>query len=454
MPPRAAQGSCQVLHHPGMSDSPYSSPGAPAPSRAPLISADEALARLLAAVHPLAVPETVATPEAWGRVLARDVVSTVDVPPADNSAMDGYALRHADLGSAADGLLAISQRIPAGIVGAPLRPGTAARIFTGAQVPAGADTVVMQEACEAVSPVEEGDLLGGVRVRELPAAGSNIRRRGEDVAAGATVLRAGRRLDAAAIGLAATVGAAWLEVARRPRVALFSTGDELVMPGEPLPPGAIYNSNRYMLGALLRGLGCAVSDLGNVPDRLAATRAMLREAATGHDLILSSGGVSVGEEDHLKPALAAEGRLDLWSIAIKPGKPLAFGAVRRSADPAALVAGPGQTWFIGLPGNPVSSFVTFVLFVRPVLLRLQGAQLPAQPGTPLRADFSWPRPDKRREFLRVRRNAAGGLDLFPNQGSGVLTSLAWADGLADIPPGQAVAPGDLVRFIPLAELAP
>src|SRR6185369_8578156 len=186
-------------------------------------------------------------------------------------------------------------------------------------------------------------------------------------------------------------------------------------------PGAIYNSNRFMLGALLRGQGCVVTDLGNVPDRLDATRAMLREAAAQHDLILSSGGVSVGEEDHLKPALAAEGRLDLWAIAIKPGKPLAFGAVRREG---------AETWFIGLPGNPVSSFVTFALFVRPVLLRLQGASALAPVGVPVRADFAWPRPDKRREFLRVRRNASGGLDLYANQGSGVLTSLAWGDGLA------------------------
>jgi molybdopterin molybdotransferase len=428
------------------------------PPRAPLISADDALARLLAAVQPHGHVESVPTPEAWGRVLGRDVVSAVDVPPADNSAMDGYALRRADVEGAAGGLLAVSQRIPAGVVGTPLRPGTAARLFTGAQVPPGADTVVMQESCEPVAPVAEGDRLGGVRVRELPEAGSNIRRRGEDVAAGTTVLRAGRRLDAAAVGLAATVGAARLEVARRPRVALFSTGDELVMPGEPLPPGAIYNSNRFMLGALLRGLGCEVTDLGNVPDRLEATRAMLREAAAGHDLILSSGGVSVGEEDHLRPALAAEGRLDLWSIAIKPGKPLAFGAVRRAA--AGAGAGQGaeaagaQTWFIGLPGNPVSSYVTFVLFVRPVLLRLQGAESLAPAAVQMRADFDWPRPDRRREFLRVRRNAEGGLDLFPNQGSGVLTSLAWADGLADIPPGQPVARGDVVRFVPLPELAP
>ena len=410
--------------------------------RGPLISADDALARLLAAVAPLGRTENVTTPEAWGRVLARDVVSPVSVPPEDNSAMDGYAIRLADLGGAADAVLPVSQRIAAGRPGQPLAAGTAARIFTGAQVPAGADAVVMQEHCEAIASDAP---FGAVRVNELPSPGMAIRRQGEDVMQGRVVLAAGHRLDAAAIGLAATVGMARLDVAARPRVALFSTGDELVMPGEPLPPGAIYNSNRFMLGALLRGQGCVVTDLGNVPDRLDATRAMLREAAAGHDLILSSGGVSVGEEDHLKPALAAEGRLDLWAIAIKPGKPLAFGAVRRVG---------GETWFIGLPGNPVSSHVTFTLFVRPVLARLQGARATLPVGVPVRADFAWPRPDKRREFLRVRRNDAGGLDLYRNQGSGVLTSLAWGDGLADIAPGQVVRPGDLVRFLSLAELAP
>ena len=422
-----------------------SAPAPTPPARGPLISADDALARLLAAVVPSGRTETVATPEAWGRVLARDVVSTVHVPPEDNSAMDGYAVRIADLANGAGTLLPVSQRIAAGRVGQPLAAGTAARIFTGAQIPPGADAVVMQEYCEAVASTGADDPFGGVRVNELPTPGMAIRRQGEDVMRGHVVLRAGHRLDAAAIGLAATVGMARLEVAARPRVALFSTGDELVMPGEPLPPGAIYNSNRFMLGALLRGQGCVVTDLGNVPDRLDATRAMLREAAAGHDLILSSGGVSVGEEDHLKPALSAEGRLDLWAIAIKPGKPLAFGAVRRDD---------GETWFIGLPGNPVSSHVTFTLFVRPVLARLQGA--PAQMPRPItmRADFDWPRPDKRREFLRVRRNETGGLDLYANQGSGVLTSLAWGDGLADIPPGQAVQRGDQVRYLSLAELAP
>ena len=426
-----------------MTESPPKS--APA-GRGPLISADDALARLLAAVAPLGRSETVPTPEAWGRVLAQDVVSAVNVPPEDNSAMDGYAIRIADLADGAGTRLPVSQRIVAGRPGQPLATGTAARIFTGAQVPPGADAVVMQEHCEAIPSSGAADPFGGVRIDELPSPGMAIRRQGEDVMKGHVVLHAGHRMDAAAVGLAATVGMARLDVAARPRVALFSTGDELVMPGEPLPPGAIYNSNRFMLGALLRGQGCVVTDLGNVPDRLDATRAMLREAAAGHDLILSSGGVSVGEEDHLKPALAAEGRLDLWAIAIKPGKPLAFGAVRQ--------AGGGETWFIGLPGNPVSSHVTFTLFVRPVLARLQGAQALLPQGVPVRADFAWPKPDKRREFLRVKRNATGGLDLYRNQGSGVLTSLAWGDGLADIAPGQAVQPGDLVRYLSLAELAP
>jgi molybdopterin molybdotransferase len=427
-------------------NAPASNPSSALPTRGPLISADDALARLLAAVSPLGRTETVSTPDAWGRVLAQDVVSGVHVPPEDNSAMDGYAIRIADLVNGVGSVLPVSQRIAAGQPGRPLAAGTAARIFTGAQVPIGADAVVMQEHCVAVAPTGADDPFGAVRINELPASGMAIRRQGEDVMQGHRVLQAGHRLDAAAIGLSATVGMARLDVALRPRVALFSTGDELVMPGEPLPPGAIYNSNRFMLGALLRGQGCVVTDLGNVPDQLDATRAMLREAAADHDLILSSGGVSVGEEDHLKPALAAEGRLDLWAIAIKPGKPLAFGAVRQP--------GGGETWFIGLPGNPVSSHVTFTLFVRPVLARLQGAQAVMAVGLPVRADFAWPKPDKRREFLRVRRNAEGGLDLYRNQGSGVLTSLAWGDGLADIAPGQTVQPGDMVRFLSLAELAP
>ncbi|MGL6110364.1 MAG: molybdopterin molybdotransferase MoeA [Rubrivivax sp.] len=409
--------------------------------RPPMLSLDEALERLLrgAATHVIGQTEAVSTFDALGRVLADEVRSALDVPPADNSSMDGYALRAADAAMAND-LLPVAQRIPAGVVGGRLEPGTAARIFTGAQIPAGADTVLMQEQGEAVA----GDGLGAVRVRKAPSVGDWIRRRGEDVRLGDVVLAKGRRLTAQALGLVASVGAARLQVVRRPRVALFSTGDELVMPGEPLKPGAIYNSNRFMLRGLLQGCGCEVADLGIVPDRLLATREVLRKAAQGNDLILSSGGVSVGEEDHLRPALQAEGRLESWQVAIKPGKPLAFGEVSTDGAPGAL--------FIALPGNPVSSFVTFSLCVAPLLRALQGAD-PAWPtALPLRADFDWPRADKRREFLRVRLNGRGGLELFANQSSGVLTSAVWADGLVDNPPGQVVHRGDIVRFLPLSEL--
>ncbi len=400
---------------------------------------DEALARLVevASARRWQDTETLPTSAALGRVLAAPVVSALDVPPADNSSMDGYALRFADLAAGAP--LVVSQRIPAGVVGAALQPGTAARIFTGAQIPPGADTVVMQEQCEALAGEPPQVRVGGP-----VESGQWVRRRGEDVQRGSTVLAAGQRLTPQALGLAASVGAATLQVLRRPRVALFSTGDELVMPGEPLPPGAIYNSNRFTLRALLEAGGCLVDDLGIVPDRLDATRAALRRAAEGNDLIITSGGVSVGEEDHLKPAVQAEGRLDLWQMAIKPGKPLAFGAVRRAGD--------GEALFMGLPGNPVSSFVTFLLAVAPVLRALQGLPAALPQALPLPAGFDWPKPDKRREFLRARLGPDGRLALFPNQSSGVLTSAVWADGLVDNPPGRAIAPGDTVRFLPLASL--
>jgi molybdopterin molybdotransferase len=407
------------------------------PEARALLSLDEALARLTAGGHARRIVDTefVPTFDALGRVLAADVVSPIDVPPQDNSSMDGYALRAADV-PAAGAVLPVSQRIPAGQVGAPLAPGSAARIFTGAQVPAGADAIVMQEQTEPA-----GD--GAVRILAAPPAAQWIRRRGEDVRAGATVLARGTCLGPAALGLAATVGAATLSVLRRPRVALFSTGDELVMPGsvapQDLPPGAIYNSNRFTLRALLQAAGCEVTDLGIVPDQLPATRDALRRAAQMHDLILSSGGVSVGEEDHIRPAVAAEGRIELWQVAIKPGKPLAFGAV-------------GGALFVGLPGNPVSSFVTFLVAVAPLLRALQGLEASLPPPLMQRADFDWPRPDRRREFLRARRNPSGGLDLFPNQSSGVLTSAAWADGLVDNPPGQPIARGDAVRFWPMTAL--
>ena len=407
----------------------------------PPLSLDEALAKLAegAAPHRITDKEVISTFDALGRVLAAGVISTLDVPPQDNTSMDGYALRAADV-PAEGTVLAVAQRIPAGVVGQPLLPGTAARIFTGAQVPPGADAIVMQEHCEAL----EGEGLGRVRVNTVPKAGAWIRRRGEDVFAGTVVLPAGQRLTPQALGLAASVGSAHLAVLRRPRVAVFSTGDELMMPGEPLKPGAIYNSNRFTLRALLQAGGNEPTDFGIVPDRLDATRATLREAAERHDLIITSGGVSVGEEDHLKPAIQAEGTLEQWQMAIKPGKPLAFGTVRRPDGSSALI--------LGLPGNPVSSFVTYLLCVSTVLRAMQGMAWGLPQPLMLRADFDFPKADKRREFLRARLNAKGGLDLFTNQSSGVLTSAVWADGFVDNPPGQAIAKGDTVRFLPLSEL--
>ena len=412
------------------------------PQRPTMLSLDEVLQRLLAVAHDRVLPEVekVDTFDSLGRVLARSVVSALDVPPADNTSMDGYAMRAADV-PAVGTVLPVSQRLPAGVVGQPLQPGTAVRIFTGAQVPAGADAVVMQEQCAAIA----GDALGSVRIDAVPQPGQWVRRRGEDVLLGAEVLTPGTRITPQAMGLAASVGASRLTVRRKPRVALFSTGDELVMPGESLKPGAIYNSNRFTLRGLLLAAGCEVADLGIVPDRLDATREALRTAAAGNDLILTSGGVSVGEEDHIKPAVKAEGWLEAWQVAMKPGKPLAFGAVRRDG-------GETEALFMGLPGNPVSSFVTFLLAVAPVLRALQGCTTAMPAGVPVRADFDWPQPDKRREFLRARFNAQGGVELFPNQSSGVLTSAVWADGLIDLPSGQVVQRGDTVRLLPLSAL--
>ncbi len=425
-----------------------------------LLSFDDTLAKLLAAARVVNEIEEVDTLAAAGRTLARAQTSGITVPPLDNSSMDGYAVRLADV-PVAGTRLPVSQRIPAGSVGTPLQPGTTARIFTGAPLPQGADAVVMQELCEHAD--------GAVAFNHVPHAGENIRRAGEDICAGAEILAAGTRLAPQDVGLAASVGLAKLPVFRRLRVAVFFTGDELSLPGEALKPGGIYNSNRYTLRGLLDALGCEVCDLGIVPDNLAATRTALREAAAS-DIIITSGGVSVGEEDHVRAAVQAEGALDLWKIAIKPGKPLAFGKVSRrgtaqvSAIPPAPSPGKGVTEvrgqsplgdeaaFIGLPGNPVSTFVTFIMLVRPFLLAMQGARETAPRSLTMRADFDWPKPDRRREFLRVRINAAGGLDLFPNQSSGVLTSCTWADGLVDTPAGQVLKRGDAVRFIPFSEL--
>ena len=408
-------------------------------SRPPLLSLDDALPQLLAHAQPLSGVESVSTFDADGRVLAQDVVSALQVPPQDNSSMDGYAVRVADCAQTG-AVLRVTQRIPAGSHGTALGAGEAARIFTGAPIPPGADAVVMQEEAQTVGDDQ-------VRIQAAVQQGQWIRRSGEDVTRGACVLSRGQRLTPAALGLAASIGLAQLQVARRPRVALFSTGDELVMPGElapeAMPPGAIYNSNRFFLRSLLQRLGCEVSDLGIVPDQRDATIQALKQAAQSHDLILTSGGVSVGEEDHIKPAVQSLGALNLWQLAIKPGKPFAYGYIQR-ADASAC-------HFMGLPGNPVSSFVTFLLLVRPFLLALQGAAHTEPLRQQLVAHFDWPRADKRREFLRVRRNGQGGLDLFPNQSSGVLTSAVWGDGVVDNPAGQIIQAGDMVSFISLTE---
>ncbi|MBU3559506.1 gephyrin-like molybdotransferase Glp [Polynucleobacter sp. Nonnen-W13] len=410
-----------------------------------MLTAQQALDHLLSHAKPVHETETLAMQTALGRVLAESVSSLVDVPPLDNTSMDGYAVRTRDTNTPGQ-ILAITQRIPAGSMGTELKPGTAARIFTGAPVPPGADAVVMQEDCS--TPEGASDQ---VQVNIAPTSGQWIRRRGEDLTAGKTALTAGTFLRPQELGVAASAGLTHLTVRRKVRVAAFFTGDELSLPGEALKPGGIYNSNRDTLLACIKSLGCDATDFGIVPDSLAATRETLRKASKDHDLIITSGGVSVGEEDHIKPAVTAEGRLDLWQIAMKPGKPLAFGAVRKS-DNLNSNTSEAETWFIGLPGNPVSSFVTFLLFVRPFILKLQGRDAGLPQSYPMRADFDWLKADRRNEFLRVKINAQGGLDLFPNQSSGVLTSASWGDGLVDCPPGKALKSGDMVNYIPFNAL--
>ncbi len=400
-----------------------------------MLTYEQALEKLLAAAQPVEEVRHVPLLAAAGRVLAVVQQSGVSVPPLDNSAMDGYAVRTADVTTAGI-CLPVSQRIPAGTVGVPLQPGSAARIFTGAPIPAGADAVVMQERCE------HGE--GGVVINHMPKFGENIRRAGEDITAGADILPAGVKLRPQEIALAASAGLPELPVYRRVRVGMFFTGDELVQPGEPLPPGAIYNSNRYALRTLLEGMGCEVRDLGAVEDRLDATCDALRRAAADNDLVITSGGVSVGEEDHVKPAVEAEGELDMWKIAIKPGKPLAFGKIRKEG---------GHAWFIGLPGNPVAAFVTCLMMVRPFVMRLQGIAQVAPRILNLPCASAWNKPDGARlEFLRGRINEAGAIELYRNQGSAVATSLCWSDGLILNPPGNCIAAGDTVRFVSFAEL--
>ena len=397
-----------------------------------MLSADQLLDALLERARGLTASETVAVTASRGRVLAAPLTSAITVPPHDNSAMDGYAVRVADV-AAGETTLPVSQRILAGAVGEALAPGTAARIFTGAPVPPGADAVLMQEDC---SLADDGE---AIVVNKLPRPGENIRRAGEDIRAGAEVLAAGTRIGAAEMGLAASVGLGTLPVYKKLKVACFFTGDELVTPGEPLAPGQIYNSNRYTLSGLLNGLGCELIDFGIVPDTLEATEAALDGAASIADVVITSGGVSVGEADYVKAAVEKLGRVEMWKVAMKPGKPIVYGRV-------------GDADFIGLPGNPVSAFVTFCLFVRPFLLKRMGAENVLYRAFAAQADFAWTKAGARREFLRARLQPNGRLALFPNQSSGVLTSCAWADGLVDLAIGETVQPGDWLRFIPFSEL--
>ncbi|QOC24306.1 molybdopterin molybdotransferase MoeA [Wenzhouxiangella sp. AB-CW3] len=386
------------------------------------MSAKDARERILSTLAPLNGSGLVALGQALGRVVAEDLQSPIDVPPADNSAMDGYAVRVDDL-TGEGSRLPVSARIQAGVFPAPLEPGTAARIFTGAVVPEDADTVVIQEHCQ-----EDNGL---VSVEKLPKTGANIRRSGEDIGSGSTVVCAGTCLQPQHLGLLASVGLAEVPVRPRLRVQVLSTGDELVEPGRPLAPGQIYNSNDTVLTGLLERLGCELLPTQQVPDAAEATREALEQARGQADLVLTSGGVSVGEADHVKPAVEAMGRLDLWKINIKPGKPVAFGDL-------------GGVPFLGLPGNPVSVFVTFCLFAAPVIRYLQGRSEPFPDPIQIPAAFDRPAA-KREEYLRVRIKD-GQLHGYPHQGSGVMSSVAWADGLARIPADSVVASGDRIEY--------
>jgi molybdopterin molybdotransferase len=377
--------------------------------------------------------ETVMLDEALGRVLSQPVASTINVPAWDNSAMDGYAVRHRDI----NGLdtLPVVQRIPAGTNGQPLVAGTAARVFTGAPIPEGADTVVMQEMV-----TREGE---SIRINGDVMQGSNIRSAGEDIRSGDKVIEIGTRLHPQHVGLAASTGIDKLVVKRKLKVAIFTTGDELTMPGHALEEGKIYNSNRYLFRGLLEKMGCEVVDLGNVADQYNATCEALTIAAAKADLILSSGGVSVGEEDYVKKALEDLGSLDLWKIAVRPGKPLAFGNVN-------------DIPFIGIPGNPVSLFVTFSIFVRPFILRSMGVSDVTPVEYKVVAGFDWQRPDKRAEYMRAKlvTNDEGltVVNVYPSRSSGVLSSVTWADGVVVINPEQKLKKGDKVRYIPFSSL--
>lgn len=400
-----------------------------------MLTVDEAIDFLLKHANTLGQTETVAIESALGRVLAQPIESTLNVPPLDNSAMDGYVVNTSDLNSSADTTLPISQRIPAGAVGEPLASGTAARIFTGAPIPENADAVIMQEQCQ-----QDGDnviITGTVNIAD------HIRRAGEDITKGNTVMQAGQCLRPQDMGLIASVGVAKINVYKKVSVAIFSTGDELVMPGNPVKAGQIYNSNRYTLTGLLQSVGCDIIDLGCVPDTLEATLEALEKASNQADLIMTTGGVSVGEEDYVKAAMEKLGSVDMWRVAMKPGKPIAYGSVNNVP-------------FIGLPGNPVSVFVTFCLFARPFIKTLQGITTVMPQCMQITSGFDWPRKGPRREFVRaqLQQDDAGNVvaQCFSSQSSGVLTSAVWAHGLVEISEHTTVTKGETVNWYGFPEL--
>lgn len=400
-----------------------------------LLSYDEALRQLTADISALAQVAQKPLKDAFGKVLAETVLAQIDVPGTAMSAMDGYAVNSADIAAHGETRLTVSQRIAAGNAAQALQPGTAARIFTGAPIPEGADAVVMQEQVQ----FENGTASFSAR----PAVGNNVRPIGNDIKQGVTVLTRGRRLRAQDIGQAASVGLQTLPVFEAVKVGIFFTGDELIEPGVTLSPGKIYDSNRYTLYGLLAAMGCEIIDLGLVGDTLEATRQAMLAASAEADLVVTTGGVSVGEEDHVRIALEQLGELRLWRLGIKPGKPLAFGQI-------------GSAAFIGLPGNPVSVFATFCLFVAPVLQLMQGRDWHKPKPIPVTAGFDWLKSDSRREFLRARLevDAAGETvaQIFPNQDSAVLTSTVWAEGFIEIAENSTVNRGDKVDYLPFNQL--
>ncbi len=405
------------------------------PNTETLIAYDEALKSLVERVLP--TTKIVSRPllQALGDVLAQDLSAAIDVPSADNSAMDGYALNTRALSASGETVLPVSLRIAAGEAGTKLASGTAARIFTGALLPSGADTVIMQEQVRLVGNT--------IRFERKPARGENIRLAGNDIRRGDTILSKGCRLRPQELGIAASIGLQTLPVFERTRVGIFFTGDELVEPGQELGPGKIYDSNRYTLHGLLQSMGCEIVDCGLVGDTLQATKAAMLDASQRADLVVTCGGVSVGEEDHVRVAIEQLGDLHLWRLRIKPGKPLAFGNIN-------------QTPFVGLPGNPVSVFATFLLFVCPLIKTLQGRPWEKPVVTPVVARFDWPKPDSRREFLRARLEYNDACELvariYPNQDSGVLTSTVWAQGFVDIAEGQTVNIGDRVDYLSFEQI--